>query len=291
MREYLESFMTECGYPDEARKELLSAFDKLKTDTDFYSLINAYADSYNVDYTAALASVREIALGVGVHKYTAELLLFLCYTQALQKHYENAGIPLDIYRNTVLDLKYKLDECKCVYGVWGSFVAYWFPGFFKLERFAFGRLQFELVSLGTDYSKDGVVLTPDSKVINVHIPRTRTPLTKGAVTESYRLAAEFFRPLLGDKIAFICNSWLLFPRHNEMLSETSNIRYFISDYELMSYGEYKDYSETWRLFDTMYSGDIERLPADTSLRRAYVELIKRGEHTGWGKGIFIYKKA
>ena len=291
MREYLESFMTGCGYPDEARKELLSAFDKLKTDTDFYSLIEAYADSYNVDYTAALASVREIALGVCVHKYTAELLLFLCYTQALQKHYENAGIPLDIYRNTVLDLKYKLDECKCVYGVWGSFVAYWFPGFFKLERFALGRLQFELVSLGTDYSKDGVVLTPDSKVINVHIPRTRTPLSGGAVTESYRLAAEFFRPLLGDEIAFICNSWLLFPRHNEMLSETSNIRYFISDYELMSHGEYKDYSETWRLFDTMYSGDIERLPADTSLRRAYVELIKRGEHTGWGKGIFIYKKA
>ena len=291
VREYLESFMTECGYPDEARKELLSAFDKLKTDTDFYSLIDAYADSYNVDYTAALASVREIALGVGVHKYTAELLLFLCYTQALQKHYENAGIPLDIYRNTVLDLKYKLDECKCVYGVWGSFVAYWFPGFFKLERFALGRLQFELVSLGTDYSKDGVVLTPDSKVINVHIPRTRTPLSEGAVTESYRLAAEFFRPLLGDEIAFICNSWLLFPRHNEMLSETSNIRYFISDYELMSHGEYKDYSETWRLFDTMYSGDIECLPADTSLRRAYVKLIKRGEHTGWGKGIFIYKKA
>ena len=290
MREYLERFMTGCGYPDEARKELLSAFDKLKTDTDFYSLINAYADSYNVDYTAALASVREIALGVGVHKYTAELLLFLCYTQALQKHYENAGIPLDIYRNTVLDLKYKLDECKCVYGVWGSFVAYWFPGFFKLERFALGRLQFELVSLGTDYSEDGVVLTPDSKVINVHIPRTCTPLSEGAVTESYRLAAEFFRPLLGDKIAFICNSWLLFPRHNEMLSETSNIRYFISDYELISHGEYKDYSETWRLFDTMYSGDIERLPADTSLRRAYVELIKRGEHTGWGKGIFIYKK-
>ena len=76
-----------------------------------------------------------------------------------------------------------------------------------------------------------------------------------------------------------------------MLSETSNIRYFISDYELMSHGEYKDYSETWRLFDTMYSGDIECLPADTSLRRAYVKLIKRGEHTGWGKGIFIYKKA
>ena len=293
MREYLESFMTECGYPDESKIELIAAFDKLTSNggTAFYSLINAYANSYNVDYTAALSTVREIAASVDVHKYTAELLLFLCYTQALRKHYENADIPLDIYHNTVLDLKYKLDECRCVYGVCGSFVAYWFPGFFKLERFALGRLQFELVPLGVNYSKDGVNLSPDSKVINVHIPRTCTPLYRDVVVESYRLAAEFFRPVLGDDIAFICNSWLLFPRHNEILAEDSNIRHFISDYELISHGEYKDYSETWRLFDTMYAGDTDTLPANTSLRSAYVDLMKRGEKTGWGKGIFIYKKS
>ena len=293
MREYLESFMTECGYPDESKIELIAAFDKLTSNggTAFYSLINAYANSYNVDYTAALSTVREIAASVDVHKYTAELLLFLCYTQALRKHYENADIPLDIYHNTVLDLKYKLDECMCVYGVCGSFVAYWFPGFFKLERFALGRLQFELVPLGVNYSKDGVNLSPDSKVINVHIPRTCTPLYRDVVVESYRLAAEFFHPVLGDAIVFVCNSWLLFKRHEELLREGANLRHFIKDYELVSSGEYKDYSEVWRLFDTMYNGDADLLPADTSLRRAYVDLIKRGEPTGWGRGIMIYKMA
>ena len=95
--------------------------------------------------------------------------------------------------------------------------------------------------------------------------------------------------MLGDAIVFVCNSWLLFKRHEELLREGANLRHFIKDYELVSSGEYKDYSEVWRLFDTMYNGDADLLPADTSLRRAYVDLIKRGEPTGWGRGIMIYK--
>ena len=93
----------------------------------------------------------------------------------------------------------------------------------------------------------------------------------------------------GEDIAFVCNSWLLFPRHLEMLSERSNIRRFISDYEIISSGEYASYGEVWRLFDVMYNGNADDLPADTSLRRAYVDLIRRGERTGWGRGIFIPK--
>ena len=75
-----------------------------------------------------------------------------------------------------------------------------------------------------------------------------------------------------------------------MLSEGANLRHFICDYDLISCGEYKDYSEVWRLFDTMYDGNPDKLPCDTSLRRAYVDIIRRGERTGWGRGIFIYKE-
>ena len=291
MREYLLGFMRECEYPVEAQVELSSAFDKL-TDScgaELYSLISEYEASYNIDYTAAISRVRELSERAGVHRYTAELLLFACYTRALRRYYEEAGISEDIYKNTVLDLKYKLDECRCVYGIWGSFVAFWFAGFFKLERFALGRLQFEIIPLGVVYERDSLHLSADTKVINVHIPRTGTRLSKDSLEEAYRLAAEFFRPVLGDTIAFVCNSWLLFKRHGELLPEGANIRHFIRDYELVSSGEYKDYSEVWRLFDTMYNGDVDLLPADTSLRCAYVDLIKRGEPTGWGRGIMIYK--
>lgn len=289
MREYLEGFMTEFSYPNEAICELLSAYDALNVTEELGALIAEYENSYDIDYTDALKRVRALSERVGVHAYTGELLLYLCYTRALRRYYAEAGISDDIYLATVLDLKYKLDECRCVYGIYGSFVAYWFAGFFKLERFALGRLQFELIPLGVDYERDGVYLTPESKVINVHIPRTGAGLHRDSTLDSYRKAADFFRPLLGDTVAFVCNSWLLFPRHAEMLSVGSNIRHFIGDYELISSGEYSSYSEVWRLFDVMYDGDADHLPADTSLRRAYVDLIRRGERTGWGKGIFIFE--
>ena len=292
MREYLEGFMAECDYPNEAITELLSAFDKIVSVSGdrLYSLLADYDNSYNIDYTEAINCIREIAGGADVHRYTAELLLFICYTRSLRRYYLEAGISEDIYRDTVLDLRYKLDECKCVYGIYGSFVAYWFAGFFRLERFALGRLQFELIPLGIEYNRGEMILSSDSKVINVHIPRTGTRLDRESTLRSYRLAANFFRPQLSGEIIFVCNSWLLFPRHLDMLSDGANLRHFISDYELIGSGEYKDYSEVWRLFDTMYDGTPDHLPFDTSLRRAYVELIKRGERTGWGRGIFAYKE-
>jgi hypothetical protein len=37
----------------------------------------------------------------------------------------------------------------------------------------------------------------------------------------------------------------------------------------------------------MYDGDADKLPSNTSLRREYVKLIRQGEKTGWGRGIFI----
>ena len=291
MRKYLREFMAECEYPKEAREELLLAFEKLENSSfnALRSLIGEYDKSYNIDYTAAREKVRGIADKAGVHSYTAELLLFMCYTKSLRRYYREAGISDKIYLDTVLDLKYKLDECKCVYNVYGSFVAYWFEGFFKLTRFALGRLQFELVPLGMEYEKDGVHFNADSTVINVHIPRTGTRLNKESLDASYRLAAEFYRHALGKNIAFVCNSWLLFPRHREMLRDGSNLLRFISDYELFASGEYVNYNETWRLFDTNFDGDISKLPADTSLRKSYVELIKNGERTGWGKGIYIYE--
>ena len=62
----------------------------------------------------------------------------------------------------------------------------------------------------------------------------------------------------------------------------------MDDFDVFTSGEYSNYSEIWRLFDTEYDGDPDHLPANTSLRRAYVDLIRRGEKTGWGKGVFEY---
>lgn len=292
MRKYLEEFMQECSYQRDDISALLMAYDKLVASCpeELSTLVYKYDDGYDIDYEAVLSHMKELSVIAGIHEYTGALLIFLCYTRRLRGYYKEAGIDDDIFLASVLDLRYKLDECKCVYDIVGSFVAKWFSGFFNLTRFALGRLQFELVDFGGEYEKDGVKLAHDTKVINVHIPRTGTRLECESTQESYRLAKEFFAPKLGDRIIFVCSSWLLFPRHRQMLKPYSNLLSFMNDYDLVASGEYSNYNEIWRLFDTMYDGDVSHLPADSSLRRKYIDLITRGEKTGWGKGVFVYKK-
>ena len=291
MRTYLESFLVEYEYPSDSISELMLAYDKLilACADDFDAMINEYEACYDIDYHSAIQKMSELARIADIHEYTAHLLLFLCYTRGLRSYYAERGISWDIYKNTVLDLRYKLDECICVKGVVGSFVAKWFVGFFKLERFALGRLQFEIIDFGADYEKNGLSLKPDSKVLNVHIPRTGTRLEHESVLDSYRLARDFYAPVLGDNPVFVCSSWLLFPRHKEILKVGSNLLAFMNDYDIFTFGEYSNYIEIWRLFDTEFDGDPAHLPADSSLRRAYVDLISRGERTGWGRGVFEHK--
>jgi regulator of protease activity HflC (stomatin/prohibitin superfamily) len=56
--------------------------------------------------------------------------------------------------------------------------------------------------------------------------------------------------------------------------------------KIIKEAEYDDYAETWRLFHTKFTR-WEDMPQDTSLQRAYVELIKRGEKTGKATGVFF----
>ena len=75
-----------------------------------------------------------------------------------------------------------------------------------------------------------------------------------------------------------------------MLSPDSNILAFMNDFDIFTSGEYSSYGEVWRFFDREYDRDVSHLPSDSSLRRAYIALISRGERTGWGKGVFEYKE-
>ena len=156
-----------------------------------------------------------------------------------------------------------------------------------MQRFAFGKLQFEEAVFGRNYEKEGIVLTPESRVIKVHIPRTGTRLDCDSLKESYKKAKEFF---VNEPMVFVCSSWLLYPRNKEILSSHSNLFAFMNDYEIIEYGCYEDYTNVWRLFDMHYNGDVEQLPQNTSLRRAYADWIRKGEKVGWGFGVYVYKE-
>ena len=290
MKAYLESFFSEFAYEPEDAEVLLGAYDRIMADKKAAALwreaLGLYEQDAFCDYQKIIALADEAAGLLGLNEYTLELLVFICMTPGLERRYAEQGLDRQIYHNSILDLRYKLEECKAVYGVVGSFVPGWFAGFFKLKRFALGRLQFETVDFDGTYEKDGNRLEPGSKVINIHIPRTGTPMDPASCDEAFRLAKAFYKDRVGDPTPFVCGSWLLYPENEKILSEQSNTYKFMKRFDIIRSHITKDGGNLWRLFDTKETNPY-RLPTDTSFRRRYAEHLKKGGKLGSGYGVFF----
>lgn len=292
MKRYMEEFLKEFLYPQDARAAVVQAYDKITADPfrrrGLEVILERYADDKHMDYVQAFKRMAELSDEAGIHRYTGNFLLLVCLTETLRGYYREEGIGEDVWHTSMCDLKWKMDECRCVYGIWGTFVPEWYEGFFNMSRFGFVKLQFEIIPFGYRYEKDGIVLEPESRVLNTHIPRTGGRLYPGDVSRSYELGGKFFKERFQvDPLAFVCHSWLLFPRNREVLSPDSNLYSFISGYDILSVREDEDYSEVWRLFDVNYEGDVEKLPRNTSFRRAYADWIRKGEKVGCAYGVHI----
>ncbi len=290
MKAYLSELFDCCGFDKRGAVELAATYDRVVANQTAHDcFLQAYAeyDKPTCDYGRLIVLADEAAKAIDVHEYTTELLIYCCLSKRLRERYRERGIDDAIFWNSMCDLRYKLDECQAVKGVCGSFVAFWFEGFFNMTRFALGRLQFELVPFEREYEKDGKRLSPDSKVINVHIPRTGTPLLQEDCEEAYRQAAAFFADQIDGDIAFACYSWLLYPENETILSENSNIVRFMKRYDILNWGIDKNKADLWRLFDTD-EHHPDRLPTDTTARRLYAEHMRNGGKLGWGYGVFFY---
>ncbi len=291
MRNYICGFLKEYEYDRSSSDCLLSTYDQIIADPETCSLMAQILQLYNTDYRCEfgviLDNADQIAQKIEIHEFTVELLVFICLSKHLKELYLEKGISLEYYRKSMADLKYKLDECMLVYGIVGSFVAKWFVAFFRLNRFGIGRLQFEVIPFGDNYNKNGIVLTPDTKVINIHIPRSKEPLTEEACRESYRQAKAFFKAEVEtDPCPFVCDCHLLYPENEKFLPPQTNTYRFLKSFEILSVRTDKERNNLWRIFDTQEK-NIDRLPADTTMRRAFISHLKKGGKLGAGRGILF----
>ncbi len=287
--ETISALLQRLSFPQDSREQLLQNLAKLDK-TALAGILAPYEQTENCNYPRMLEEMQLLCANCGIREYCANMLLFLCLAPALKRCYAQRGIPEHIFYDSLMDLRYKLEECRLVKGELGTFVPHWYTGFFDLTRFALGRLQFELKPLKTDCIIDGIPLSAESTAINIHIPRTGTRLDHNLVLDSYRLAASFFADAFGDRpTVFTCHSWMLYPWNITILSPDSNMAAFYRDFQIVESGDHPDYRDAWRLFDCPYDGDPHKLPTDTSLRRAYVRRIREGKPLGWGRGVFIYK--
>lgn len=291
MKDYLVFFFKEFEYENGDAQYLLRAYDKIAEEKPANILLGEVLSAYEADismnYQVELFNrTKKIAEITAVHDYTVELITFMCMTKHLKAVYVEKGLDMQIYKDSVLDLKWKLEECKVVKGIRGAFVSPWFCGFFDLTRFALGRLQFEIITTWQDYEKNGIKLKANkSKVINVHIPRTGTPLDKESCDKAYAQARTFFKEQVGENCPFVCYSWLLYPKNKDILPPHTNTYRFMSEYDIIGW-ENNTGEDLWRLFDTEEKNP-DRLPIDSSMRRCYVEHLKKGGRVGCGFGVRI----
>ena len=297
MKNYLLGFFAEFDYPKDAADTLESAYDRICESpvcaTILTEILNSYNEKLAISADDLMPKCVKMASETGIHEHTVKLLVHICLSKRLRTYYAEKNLPDSLFVAAMNDLKYKLIECHIVKGVWGTFVAdgNWFSRWYDLTRFAFDRLQFETIKFCKTYEKNGVSLTRDSKVINVHIPRTGTPLDHGEIAESYRKAAEFYKELLdGEPVVFVCSSWLLFPEHQNILHERSNIRKFMADYDIIESHLYPEVhcAAYWRIFDCPVEVAVDDAPEDTFLQRAYKTYLQGGGKLGYGYGVYVY---
>ena len=283
------SLMERLQFPSDAIKELLLAYDKANS-PEFNALLGFYIKDVNCNYEDMLETASKIGETLKIHKYTMHMLLFLCLAPKLRERYAEKELSEELFYHTLKDLTYKLNECRLMYAINGTFVGEWFRHLFKMELFALGRLQFERFLTRYEYVYEGKILPVGTRLINIHIPRTGTKLDHDEVLKSYKMAEEMFADEFGgEPLTFLCDSWLLDPHIPSFLSPSSNLTKFQNDFTIVKTGESYEYSALWTVFDCRYDGDISVLPNDTSLRRAYINRIKNNEPFYYGHGLFRYK--
>lgn len=290
LKAYLEEFFKTYDYEYEDAKVLTDVYTEIMGNPETASMFNQaiaiYDESIECDFAPIFALTDAIAEKTHIHEYTVELLTFICLSKRAKEVYISKGISLDIFHGNMLDLKYKLDECKLVYGIVGSFVASWFVGFFRVKRFSLGRLQFELSEFKYDFELDGKVLSPGSKIVNMHIPRSLKPLDAESCDEAFRMAKEFFSDEFEGEIPFYCHSWLLYTGTKKLLPENSNIYRFASRFHIVEEKVDKARNDLWRIFDTMEKNP-DNLPENSSLQKIVKEHLKNGGKMGYGAGVFF----
>lgn len=292
-RSFVKQFCVSYDYPDGAIAALddaLTAIENSPVKDAFIAQLSRYpAEKTTEQITDILEQVKKLVPQIGKPTETVELLLFILLAEPLKAEYDKAGLPEKVYRDSMLDLRAKLIECYDMRGIWGSFVADWFPRFFALDRFGFTRLQFEMTTLPEINSPDGRVHLPAGlKAVNIHIP-SFGPLIKEDVEQSFREAAAFFAPHFpGEPIRFHCHSWLLYPPHYDFLPQNSRILQFMDFFELVEWNDDDTYWDLWRIFGNCDHKDVANLPRDTGIRRAYAKRLEDGLPVGYGRGIFYY---
>ncbi|MCR5263154.1 MAG: acyltransferase domain-containing protein [Clostridiales bacterium] len=285
----IHDLMITAGFPDDAVRELDEACAKITSDPETLSLLAGAADAlFLAPDDSFLEKKKALAEASGLNGYVSDMVFWLYCARQLRYIFGVNGLPEDFWRGVLTDLRCKLNECRGVYGINGTFVD-WFRAFYTLKRFAVGRLEYDMTVWSgepyKDYLKDGDFCW------NCHIP-SNGKLSPELVMDSLKRLREFSSDKLKDGLLAVkCSSWLLYPPVISICAEDSNMRRFFDLFDV--YGVYKNsnpYNNFWRVYNMMYEGPqtLEKVPTDTSFRRSLKKYIEDGGEMHNGMGVIIF---
>ena len=224
-----------------------------------------------------------------VHEYSVNLLFLLACTSYVEEKWRVDGMPMELFTETMRDLKYKLDECKSAYGIWGNFVIWWYETAFMGGLVALGRLQYRPMAHEGDPVRIGdFVLNPGDFLLDSHIP-TGGPITYEVCEASYKLAYEMFKDKTKDGILPVCCfTWMFYPAYRNLYKPGSNIANFMHDFVLYDVLHTTTFDDAFRLFGSDISKDKSKWKAESSLQKAFHAYVMANDRFGAGKGLMLF---
>ena len=284
-----QGLLERIGFSDEQIQEY-NKYDSLYGDE-----VEKFAVMFMVekaDFKETLSKLHERFENI-VHSYTIDLIFVLHCTEFLRLEYKNNNIDEELFYNAMNDITYKLRECISVQKVFGhSNVANWYFGFFVLRRFALGRLQYDILEFPEDdITVLGKEIKKGSFVLGCHIPSSGR-LTQELCLESYKKAYEFFKDRLDEDgiLVIRCASWLLYEPYLDVFGAESNTGLFMRNFSIYSNLVRESFQNGWRLFGVDCPADVDpdTLPSDTTMRRSFIDYMKKGGIHGVGIGVILF---
>jgi hypothetical protein len=267
--------------PDpDAHPELWWVLDRL-----YHEMLATMGAGVSIEGFRSWPSLRDGTGAVGRHLY---VWLFLATLPRVRQYHAAKGIPDDISWKVLSGLGTEMARWRRISGKSGLHVQWILPLTFRGAVYGLGRLEFNRVAIALANGACGWAL-------NIHIGNTLDP---SACDESFANARAFFPHHFPEEppTFFTCESWLMDPQLADYLPETSNILRFQRRFHLVPlppqeavqpdgdrtmlvyvFGRYEQPEDLVEILD--------KLPQDTTLRRAFVTHLRSGGHwhsrTGW----------
>ncbi len=215
-------------------------------------------------------------LSVYLKEDKGNMKMLYCQLECARRTYEKykeLQISDKIYIDTMKCFTRFANECKKRNGAYFFDRGWWTYRQISMKLFRIGALEYELCQKEKEL------------MISMHIPSDGA-FGKIQVDNSLKEAKKFlhqFYPLY-DNAIFYCDSWLLSPALESLLSEESNILNFQKRFQITKvYEEANDFLE-W-LFQSPEDVAYEQLPEHTSLQRKAKQWVLDGKKIGVAYGI------